>query len=75
MNFRELLNHPNTDIRRGAKGWIKAKCLDTKCNTITVWNSKATGVKCEEGSCAKCGGKVKRTTWSGECDYIIKGEV
>lgn len=73
LNFDQVINHQNKDIFGGFKGWIKGKCLDKKCNTITIWNSQRTGIKCAQGSCAKCGGDIKRTTFSTTADYIIIG--
>jgi hypothetical protein len=73
LTLTDVQKHPIKEIYWGAKGWIKAKCVDDACNTITIWNSRLTGVKCAEGKCGKCGGPVKRTVFSKDFDYIIQG--
>jgi hypothetical protein len=70
-NLKMINEECESDIVYGRKGWTKAKCLDDKCNTITLWNSKHNGLKCADGVCGKCGGKVKRTVWSLTTEYVV----
>lgn len=58
------------EISSGRAGWTKAKC--DKCNTITLWNTKRNGLKCNDGKCAICDGPVKRTVWSTTTDYVVQ---
>lgn len=69
--YRDLLDAGlASEITDGRKGWTKAKCEG--CDVITLWNTKKTGKRCNEGSCANCGGPVKRTVWSLTSSYIVQ---